>query len=147
MQKSQTASAASSRVLVKKWHRELSAEELFAKNANTSLLSLNVDKSKFITFSSTVVGQPIQNSLESHDGDCELQHNCPCQSVIRVELIRYLGVEVDQHLRWENYASKLALKLRALSGRFNRLSDVLNEINLIITMRIANYNTTVPVSR
>lgn len=67
-----------------------------------NLLSLNVKKTKFITFSLLMNNQPCQNTLNIHGEDCVDSVNCSCPVIEKTESIRYLGIIVDPHIRWDD---------------------------------------------
>lgn len=93
---------------------------------STHLLTLNLAKTKFITFSPTLSSQPCNLfSLKLHgcprNGDI-----CSCPSLNRVEKINYLGVVLDNSLSWRSHIGTLIQRLRKLSYIFRKISHVAN---------------------
>lgn len=95
---------------------------------NLNLLSLNTAKTQFITFSSTFVGQPYKDNIKIHQcSDITTNKTqCKCPTIQRVSTVKYLGIMVDQHLRWTSHADHLSSKIRKLYYKFYQLRDVLN---------------------
>lgn len=101
---------------------------------NTNLLSLNVTKTKFMTFALTTSDLPKRYKLTIHNKNlCNNECDCPC--IERVNDIKYLGLMVDQHLRWNKHIEYLTKRLRRLVYKFYQLRDILNKKNLIITYK------------
>lgn len=93
---------------------------------NYSLLSLNVKKTKYIAFSVSEVDRPINKNLRIHHEKCLDHNNCQCEIIKNVENIKYLGVIVDNHLRWNEHAYYINKKIRNLLYRFYQLREILN---------------------
>nr|CAI5826783.1 unnamed protein product [Callosobruchus analis] len=73
-------------------------------------LKLNISKTKYVTFSPTNVGMPLNHqSLNLTDSD---------DSVERVDVIKYLGVMVDCYLKWQSHAELVSTKLRRIIYKF-----------------------------
>lgn len=98
---------------------------------NMSLLSLNVTKTKYLTFSLTVTDQPSISELYIHK-NCPKLNNCGCPSISKTNCIKYLGVWVDQYLRWNEHTEHLSKRLRGLIYKFYQLRDILDNKNLIM---------------
>ena len=87
-----------------------------------NLLTLNVDKTKLVAFSIDARQQPPQNySLVLHDCD---RLSCHCLPIERVPFVKYLGVHVDKHLRWQIHIEKVAEKVRKLIYIFRNIRNV-----------------------
>lgn len=95
-----------------------------------SLLSLNTTKSRFITFSLMKNGQPDISLLTVHRADCN-NSNCTCPTIDRVSSIKYLGVFLDQHMRWDAHVEYLRTRLKGLAYIFYNLRDVANTSTLL----------------
>lgn len=97
---------------------------------NDSLLSLNVSKSKFVTFTLTDSHQPQPSFIKIHQNDCNNMLNCNCDTLEKIEYVKYLGVVIDQHLRWSEHVDYLVKRLRRLIHKFYQLRDILSKQNL-----------------
>lgn len=98
-------------------------------------LALNITKTKFITYSTSAADLPAQNQIKIHQNQNCLSNSdsnlCNCNSeVLRTNHIKYLGVEMDQHLKWDFHINNLLSKLRKLIFKFNQLKNILSESNL-----------------
>lgn len=92
-----------------------------------SLLSLNTSKTYFITFSASAVDQPEEDILKIHTHDCNINNNkCICPEIAKVHKTKYLGVIIDQHLKWNEHANYLTTKMRKLFYKFYQLRDILS---------------------
>ena len=76
------------------------------------LLTLNIQKTQYITFSINNTGQP-QNTytIKIHETKCNAVH-CSCSELKRVKSIRYLGVIIDNHLKWDEHIKLTATRIR-----------------------------------
>lgn len=91
-----------------------------------NLLTLNLNKSNFVTFSFNKKGLPSQSTLKVHSSDCS-RLNCTCNlSICRKESVKYLGVHFDQHMRWSNHCEYVTGRLRKLIYKFYQLRQVLS---------------------
>lgn len=108
---------------------ELSLINIWLK---TSLLSLNISKTKFITFSTSVKDQPQKDYITIHKTSCILNRNCHCPIIEKANTIKYLGVVVDQYLRWTDHIDYLINKLRRLIFKFYQLREILDRKNMIM---------------
>lgn len=94
-------------------------------------LSLNIKKTKYITFAPNISHQPTLNRLRLHLPLCESNH-CSCPVIERVSSIRYLGVIIDQRLRWHDHISLLNRRLRMLIHKFYILRGMLSRKTLMM---------------
>lgn len=92
-----------------------------------SLLSLNVDKTKFMTFGLTQSALPAFQYLMVHKHDCKMDTaTCECnQRIERRPFLRYLGVLVDETLTWRNQIEYTTTKIRKLIYKFYQLRNIL----------------------
>lgn len=74
-------------------------------------LTLNLMKTKYLPFSSYKTGLPHMGNLEVDRG----------VSILEAEKIKYLGIMVDRHLRWDLHIDLLVRKLRCLLPKFRHL--------------------------
>lgn len=107
----------------------LSAVHGWLKN---SLLSLNYTKTYFMTFSATQANQPNINEIGIHDNMCMDRGGCNCVKISKITKIKYLGVILDQHLKWEEHIAFLNKKIRNIFYKFFQLREILNEKLLLI---------------
>lgn len=92
-----------------------------------NLLTLNTQKTKYITFSISSASQPsVNRSLTMHC--CE--HKCNCQSLERVDNIKYLGLIIDKYLKWNDHITVLTNKIRKLAYIFKTLRNMLDKVTL-----------------
>lgn len=85
-------------------------------------LTLNVDKTNYIAFSLTSANRPNFNTIKINGFDKEIKE---------VEFIKYLGVIIDQHLKWKHHITRLTNNLRKLIRKFYMIREILNEHLLI----------------
>ena len=82
---------------------------------NSNLLSLNVAKTKYITFSLKELGRNNNLKLKMHSVSCKLNyHTCSCSEIESTDRIKYLGMIVDQNLNWKHHVSFIASKMRKM---------------------------------
>lgn len=90
-----------------------------------NLLSLNIDKTKYIYF--TLTADPsIQQTIQIHDFNCKQKINCLCSSVSKVSNIRYLGIIIDENLRWNEHIIHINNKLRKILPKFYQIRNITN---------------------
>lgn len=71
--------------------------------------------------------QPTNISLKIHSSDCNSVQACPCPSLEKTKSIKYLGVIIDQHLRWREHVAHVAKRIRSLMPKFYLLRDILSK--------------------
>lgn len=97
-----------------------------------NLLSLNATKSKVVCFSKTKASSPDRNfKIIMHNFPCNrlssnYLSNCSCQDMIRVTHIKYLGIEIDENLKWDKHASFITSRIRRLIYVFKTLRTIAN---------------------
>lgn len=62
-----------------------------------------------------------------HTNKCSKNHLCDCVVINRVEKIKYLGIIVDQYLKWEGHIIFLNKKIRNIFYKFFQLRDILSD--------------------
>lgn len=83
-----------------------------------NLLTINSNKTKFINFSSYENNQPSDNlTIGNADSVMHIQ---------AVKSIKYLGVIIDQHFRWNLHINQLTNKLRPFISKFKHLKNFLD---------------------
>lgn len=85
-----------------------------------NLLTLNYSKTKYITFSTSTRTQPDATfKIKAHS--CASLDQCSCAVLERVTEIKYLGVTLDNHLRWDKHIKSLAGRVRKLGKVFKTI--------------------------
>lgn len=99
-----------------------------------NLLTLNISKTKYISFSSTVKGQPtVSHSIKTHKVNCNshnIDFNCNCEALECVKNIKYLGVIIDNNLKWKYHIEKLSLRVRKLIHLFYASRNIISQHDL-----------------
>lgn len=99
--------------------------KLIKNYLDENLLSLNINKSKFITFSINNSTIDI-NNIKIHEVTCDTVQNCICtNNITSVEHIKYLGLYIDKNLRWEKHITETVLKLNKVIYKMYLLRDIL----------------------
>jgi len=89
-------------------------------------LTLNNNKTVFLTFSNTSRTTHNVPTLKIHAPTCNLYIQCNCSHINRTDYTKYLGVIFDQHLRWNLHTTELNLKLRKLYTFYTMAKQFLN---------------------
>lgn len=114
-----------------------------------NLLSLNVNKTKYLTFSKTLITRPKKDSinLRAHDS-CNVSHSqsCSCSLLERVSSTKYLGVIVDDLLSWKEHTIMITSRIRKLIIVFRRLRHLPYKLLLTVYYAICNSLLTYCVS-
>nr|CAI5854676.1 unnamed protein product [Callosobruchus analis] len=113
------------------WETVIKKSEIAVSNAmcwlEHSLLSLNIEKTKFLTFAHTSRTLPTVQRLRIHNVNCDGLETCVCGNKIeRVESIKYLGVFLDQKLNWKDHIYYVTKKVRKLIHKFFELRHILS---------------------
>jgi len=98
----------------------------------TNSLTLNVSKTKYLTFSITARGQPDHDyALKLHEcQETSLTYSCHCPTIIHSSSIKYLGIEIDQNLRWDSHISSITKKLSTLMFFFRNIRNIISKKDL-----------------
>ncbi|CAK1602723.1 unnamed protein product [Parnassius mnemosyne] len=89
---------------------------------SSNLLTLNVKKTRYITFTHRVSTQPsAEFHLKAHT--CEQQSKCNCPILSRSTHIRYLGLIIDYCLSWSAHISNLTCRIRKLIPILRKLRN------------------------
>lgn len=97
---------------------------------DNNLLSINVEKTKFMTFTSS--NNPTFDTLKIHKATC-INHTCTCQQRInKAKIIKYLGLTIDQHLRWDYHIQVICNKLRQFLFIFKKIKNIMSPNKLKI---------------
>lgn len=90
---------------------------------DSRLLTINWDKTCYVPFSVYQDHMPPFNTLTIKTDINNLTIKGSCT-------VKYLGIYLDSHLRWDKQISYIQQKLRGLLFRFRRLQNILNEFQL-----------------
>lgn len=114
-----------------------SALSVVMKWLNTNLLTLNISKTKCITFTPGIQSQP-PNSLKIKAHSCtpSNSYNCNCTPIDRTDHIKYLGVIIDNHLKWKMQINSLVTRIRRLIYVFKKLRGAA-DFKCLITVYLA----------
>lgn len=89
---------------------------------NRNLLTLNIDKTKFLTFASRKSVQPPRDSITLKAHVCNGRYSaCNCSEIARTDNIRYLGVLVDSCFNWYDQLELVTTRIRSLIFIFKKL--------------------------
>lgn len=94
---------------------------------NHNLLTVNLDKTKFITFRIKNDNLPETENFTLRVHDCKEINECQCYKLARTDTIKYLGVVVDQNLRWIDHIKLLVGRVRKLIYIFKGLKHINDE--------------------
>lgn len=91
-----------------------------------NLLTLNSKKTKYLTFST------YYKADRAKLGDLVIKDTHDTIKIEQSDSVTYLGVVVDQHMRWDKQVIKLISKLRNMLYKFKYLRSILTEKQLKI---------------
>jgi len=95
-------------LVTKKAEKSLKKVVTWFSNNN---LTLNNNKTVFITFSNISRTSPNFSTLKTHAQNCNQNLQCNCPIIQRTNQTKYLGVTFNQHLLWNVHTAELNLKL------------------------------------
>lgn len=55
----------------------------------------------------------MKNEIKIHDVNCKF-NNCSCNSINKLENVKYLGITIDQNVKWDAQTNNIIMKLRKL---------------------------------
>ena len=95
------------------------------------ILTLNHKKSVYITFSANKAGlPPPSRKLRIHLPQCisteGISSVCQCPTLENVHKAKYLGVWIDQHLKWDCHIADMCQRLRFLVYKFYKINKLNN---------------------
>lgn len=99
-----------------------------------NLLTLNIQKTTFLTFSAHFPQIPLMNELTIHEALCADRDKCACtNNIIRSNEIKYLGVIIDQRMKWDTQIMYINNKIRKTIHKFRLLQPILpwNKIKMV----------------
>ena len=102
--------------LKRKCEREL---QIIYHYFQEKILTINISKTNYVPFTSLASSLPEFEELT-------LNTECDCKGIRiqGVNKIKYLGVYLDSHLRWDVHVSYVTGKVRWLSGKFKKLREI-----------------------
>ena len=87
-----------------------------------NLLTLNMEKTKFITFAPRMASQPTSPfALTIHNCRSAMNSNCSCESISQTNSAKYLGVAIDSTMSWNDHVGSLVARVRKLIFVFKKL--------------------------
>ena len=93
---------------------------------NSLGLTLNVEKTKYIAFSITMKNRPAFNNIRIDNNG---------NNIDGVDSMRYLGILIDKHLKWNEHVLYLSQKMRFLIYKFFILRNILTRKTIIMVYR------------
>lgn len=104
---------------------EIGLEEVMSWLRN-NLLTLNINKTKFITFTKSPANTQAFNSvcIKAHMCGTASSSSCSCLPLERVNSLKYLGVTLDYLLNWQEHTCLLKMRVRKLLPIFRRLRHI-----------------------
>lgn len=119
---------------------------------NHNLLTLNISKTQYITFSTNQISQPKPNfTIKAHVCQpLKLAHNtkCHCLSLVKTSNIKYLGMKIDEKLNWQDQIDQLVSRVRRLiyvfkSIRHSASTDTLKLVYSALCESLLTYCNTI----
>lgn len=99
---------------------------------DTNCLTINYDKTFFIPFSINRLTQPPIEVIKVHENNCN-NNNCTCNITIKkTDTIKYLGVTIDKHFKWDKHIQSITCRLRRTLFIFKKLRDIMPQKNLLV---------------
>lgn len=94
---------------------------------NENLLTINIQKTKFMCYSILDSKQPHIEKIKLHTYECltiNKKIGCTCKDYLdKTKNIKYLGITLDQNIKWEKHIINLNNKIRKLTYRFYYLRN------------------------
>ena len=92
---------------------------------NSKLLTINFNKTYYLPFSSYSNGLPKYNSVN-------IEHEDTSVAIASVKSIKYLGITIDCHLKWDVHVNNIVKKLRSLLPIFKYFKQICDKKHLKI---------------
>lgn len=96
----------------------------------SNYLTINLDKTQTVAFGCYSDSVPHLEHIVIHEPICTRAGICGCPQIENVHSVKYLGIKIDSHLRWNDHIDYVAKKLRNMPCLFYRLRRCLNETQL-----------------
>ena len=93
---------------------------------NSNLLTINLKKTSFITFALNTSSLPAAGAITIKAHTCLTNpiSGCQCLELSRSTTTKYLGLNIDQHLKWDKHIHSLIPRIRKLIHIFKNLNSV-----------------------
>lgn len=104
---------------------------------DNNILTLNMSKTKYVTFSINQNQQPLNLNIRAHRCDRIKDTYCDCSLLENANSIKYLGITVDQNLNWKQHIKNLSNRIRKLICIFKKvrhLKDISTIKNVYYTL-------------
>lgn len=100
----------------------------------SKLLTINIKKTNFLSFTSYSNNMPTFSKLQVK---CEGQN----VEIISAKNVKYLGIIIDPHLRWNEHINNLVKKLRSLLTKFTYFKKFfdINHLKLMYTALVESH--------
>lgn len=96
-----------------------------AKWLSGNLLTLNANKTNYVCFTLTNRTQPSHNFQIKIHNCCTIPNkNCSCPIITKVPHTKYLGVMIDQRLKWHLQIDQVSSRIRKLIWIFKSLRHI-----------------------
>ena len=92
-----------------------------------NILTLNANKTKYITFSPTESGQPKGTGpfeLLIQSQEIGNQSNFDFTKIEKVDTVKYLGIQLDKHMKWTAHLNYVCSKLKYLIYIFYKINKI-----------------------
>lgn len=86
---------------------------------NRNLLTVNYNKTTYLPFTSYQTNLPTFRAIQVKNGDAVIE-------ITSSKKVKYLGIIIDCHLRWDEHVSFTVQKIRGLVYKFRKLKTILN---------------------
>lgn len=96
-----------------------------------NLLTLNLSKTKLINFTINNKNRPGEGTIAIKAHTCQSHTGCSCLPLAETSSIRYLGIQVDKNLNWQEHIDILTGRVRKLIYIFKILRHVCDKKLLI----------------
>lgn len=111
---------------------------------NDNLLTLNVNKTKYITFSASLRSQPKDTFNIKFHTCSNSGYTCCCLPLTRADSIKYLGVHLDSTLSWSTHIDILTSRTRKIMPILRKLRNsadltTLRMVYFALAQSILNY--------
>ena len=97
----------------------------FIKWFDSRLLTINYEKTKFLPFA-------LKKNKIPDIGPIALQHGDYIIELPPANEIKYLGVTIDNSLKWNTHINNIIIKIRSMLAKFKYLKQFLDEKYLLI---------------
>ena len=94
--------------------------EILKNNLDANLLTLNLNKTNFMAFTCYKDTSHALQNITMHKINCSNEcKDCPNKKT-RVKKLKYLGIYIDQNLKWQKHIEMTCKKLRCVIYKLKR---------------------------